>query len=847
MTKPKRLVVIDGKSVFYRGYFAMPGLSTKDGTPTGGVFGFASLALEIIKKLEPDYVCVAWDKKGTSIRRRKEILPTYKAGRKTPPQDFFDQIPILYEMLDAFGWPLYEFDDYEADDIMGTLAKQAETQNIETCLVSSDLDMLQLVSPLTHMYAMKKGLANIELYNPETFEEKYSIRAEQFLDLKALKGDGSDNIPGVPGVGEKTAVQLLVEHQTLDGVYENIDSIKPAVQKKLLAGKELAYISKQVAELWCDAPLELDLEAMDVHDLDVVKLAALLKQLEFHSLVKRLPSHMQDEQVSSGLYVARTQEALTIRPWTDDISIDQVAAVHVYENMVWLSTDRTSVMVRSITDVPTRMWQLLGMSRVVGYDIKAILHTLVKSQVETAIDEVHDLRQAAFLLDPLVRDRSLGALLGGELDESDPGEVLAAVWNIYDAQNEAFSHKPELEKIAREYDFPLARLLFLIEQRGVKIDTDKLAAMSAELGREYQQLEQQMYEMVGYEFNIGSPAQLSEVLFTKLQLPTTGIKKGKTAYSTGQKELDKLRGQHPIIELIERTRELAKLKNTYVDALPKLVDGRSRLHTTFNQDVAATGRLSSTAPNLQNIPIRSELGRKIREAFVAEPGNTLVSADYSQFELRLAAVLAGDTQLIEDFNNDLDIHTKTASDVWHIPMEQVTKEQRRAAKVINFGVLYGMSPHGLAAAAHMPFTDAKRFIDEYFHLRQPIRAFIDHTLTQAEEQGYVSTFYGRRRPTPDIKSSNFMVREAAKRAAANMPIQGTEADLMKRAMLALEQNLGSRGEQILQIHDSILVECPDEEADQVGQILRDTMQNIAPELAIKLRVDVSIGQTWGEL
>jgi DNA polymerase-1 len=843
----KRLVVIDGKSVFYRGYYAMPGLSTRDGTPTGGVFGFASLALEIIKKLEPDYVCVAWDKKGTSIRRRLELMPEYKAGRKRPPQDFFDQIPILHEMLDAFGWPLLECDDYEADDIMATLARKAEKEDIETCLISSDLDMLQLVSPLTHMYAMKKGLANIELYNPANFEAKYGIRVDQFLDLKALKGDGSDNIPGVAGVGEKTAISLLQSYQTLDGVYENLDDIKPSVSKKLEAGKASAYLSKKVAELWFDAPVTLDLAAMNAHDLDVVKLADLLRKLEFHSLLKRLPRHMQDEFGHGGLYVEHKIDALKIVPWADEIQIDETVALHVHEGEVWLSLNENEVMTSPVSEVAEKTWKLLGMSKVIGYDVKATLHELDGLDVMTAIDEVHDLRQAAFLLDPLVRDRSLMALLGSDLDETNPGEVAAALWSVYRAQTEAFTHKPEVAKIARDYDFPLVRLLFDIERRGVKIDVVRLAKMSQELGREYQRLQQEMYDLVGYEFNIASPAQLSEVLFTKLQLPTAGIKKGKTGYSTGQKELDKLRGQHPIIELIERTRELAKMKNTYVDTLPKQVDARDRLHTTFNQDVAATGRLSSTNPNLQNIPIRSELGKTIREAFVAEKGNVLVSADYSQFELRLAAVLAHDAEMIEDFNNDLDIHTKTASDVYGIPLSEVTKDQRRAAKVINFGVLYGMSPHGLAAAAHMSFFEAKQFIDGYFEVRKPIREFIDATLAQAKDEGYVVTYYGRRRPTPDVNSSNFMVREAAKRAAANMPIQGTEADLMKKAMLVVEQKLGDLGQQILQIHDSILVECPHENADTVGAILKEEMEKIAPELPVKLKVDVSHGQNWGEL
>ena len=843
----KRLVIIDGKSIFYRGYFAMPGLSTKDGTPTGGVFGFASLAIEIIKKLNPDYVCVAWDKKGTSIRKRLEILPTYKAGRKTPPQDFFDQIPILHELLDAFSWPLYECDDYEADDIMGTLAKKAEKEGIETCLISSDLDMLQLVSPLTHMYAMKKGLANIELYNPETFEAKYGISVEQFLDLKALKGDTSDNIPGVPGVGEKTATALLQEYTTLDAVYENIDEIKPSVQKKLVAGKDSAYMSKQVAELMCDAPVELDVDDMNVHDLDVPKLKKLLADLEFHSLVRRLPAHMLDDGGTNGLFVETKLTPLDVVAWRDELSIDEVAVLHVHEGEVWLSLDDGALMKRPLAEVPADVWQALGMSRVVAYDAKTLLHTLANEGVQTAIYEVHDIRQAAFLLDPLQRDRTLSGLLGEEVDESDPGQVMAALWSLYGAQKKAFEARPALAAIATKLDFPLARLLFDIEQRGVKIDSERLQKLSAELETEYLALQKNIYEVVGEEFNIGSPMQLSEVLFTKLQLPTTGIKKGKTGYSTGQKELDKLRGQHPIIELIERTREIAKMRSTYIDALPKLVDEHGRLHTTFHQDVAATGRLSSTQPNLQNIPTRSTLGKRVREAFIAEPGHVLVSADYSQFELRLAAILAGDKSMIEDFNNNLDIHVKTASDVWGIAMDDVTKEQRRAAKVINFGVLYGMSPHGLSVAAGMSLYEAKQFIDQYFVVRKPIRDFIDATLAKAEEDGFVETFYGRRRPTPDIKSSNYMVREGAKRAAANMPIQGTEADLMKRAMLAVEQKIGSLGKQILQIHDSILVECPAEHAEQISQILRTEMEAVAPELEIALKVDVSTGETWGTL
>mgnify|MGYP000566077264 CR=1 FL=1 len=843
----KKLAVIDGKSVFYRGYYAMPGLSTKDGTPTGGVFGFASLAIELIKKLEPDYVAVAWDKPKTNIRKRKEIYPEYKAGRKPAPPDFYEQIPILHELLDAFGWPLYELDDYEADDILGTFAVQAAEKGIETCLLTSDLDALQLIAPHTKVYALKNGLSNIEEFDVEYFENKYGINVHQFLDLKSLKGDSSDNLPGVPGIGEKTGVQLLQDFGTLENIYEHLDDIKPTVANKLRAGKELAFISKEVGRIWTDAPVQLDWDVADVNDTDLARVAAILNKLEFQSLVKRLPKHMQDEHSGNALAVnSFATEDMVEQPWPDQLLVSGPVVVHLENDELWLSPSRSIVHHIPIKDVDRSLWRALELATVVSYDVKQLYHELAAREINTVhFMQIHDVRQAAFLIDPLRRDRSLAALVGATLDT--PLADVQALWQVYDWQTDSFKKLPKVADIAHRFDFPLIHPLFLVEHRGIKIDKSQLAKMSKELGDEHKKLEQEMYTMAGVEFNIGSPSQLSEVLFTKLMLPTAGVKKGKTAYSTDQKTLDKLRGLHPIIELIERTRELAKLKNTYVDTLPLQTDENDRIHTTFNQDVAATGRLSSTDPNLQNIPIRSDLGRRIREAFVPDDGNVLIGADYSQFELRLAAVLAGDKEMMNDFNGDVDIHTKTAAQVYGIPMDDVTKSQRRDAKVINFGVLYGMSPHGLSVATGMSLAEAKKFIDQYFELRAPIRAYIDETLRRASTEGYVETFYGRRRPTPDVNSSNFMVREAAKRQAANMPIQGTEADLMKLAMIKIEEKLDGLGKQILQVHDSVLVEAPKENADKIADILRDTMESIAPELPIKLKVDVGIGKNWGEL
>lgn len=840
----KRLVIIDGMSVFYRGYFAMPGLSLADGTPTGGVYGFASIAIEVIKKLDPDFIAVAWDIRGTSTGKRSEIYADYKVGRTKPPDDFYAQLPLLHELLESFGWPLYELDQYEADDIMGTVAREASEKGIETCIVTGDYDMMQLISPTTHVYITRKG-SELIYFDDDAFFAKYEINVSQFIDYKALVGDTSDNIPGVRKVGPKAAAKLLTQYKDLDGVYAHIDELKGAVKQYLIDDKANAYLSQQLARIFCDIPVEFDWEEADINNTDLPAVAAKLREFEFHSLIKRLPKHMQ-EITDASLYFHESDEVnLKEIAWPDRVEIDGPLVLFVADDEVWASFNRVNVSHTTIVDVDISFWRAIEFATVISYDIKQLYHDLAKHDIYPKFSDIHDIRQAAFLLDPLRRDRSLAGLIGGELTSTV--EQIAASWQIYGWQIESLKNSDGISDIAQRFDFPLIYTLFCMENRGIKIDPKSLLVMSNELGIEYASLEQQMYKMVGYDFNIASPAQLSEVLFTKLQLPTAGIKKGKTGFSTGQKELDKLHGQHPIIELIERTRELAKLKNTYVDTLPLLADKEDRIHTTFNQDVASTGRLSSTNPNLQNIPVRTDLGRRIREAFIPGKGNIFISADYSQFELRLAAILAGDKEMIDNFNGDIDIHTKTASEVYGVAMDQVTKKQRRDAKVINFGVLYGMSPHGLSAATGMSFTEAKEFIDRYFELRSSIRKYIDDTLSNARTNGYVETYFGRRRPTPDIHSSNYMVRASAERAAANMPIQGTEADLMKLAMIEVDQRLDGLGKQILQIHDSILIEAPLKNAEKVAELLKSVMENIAPDLGIKLKVDVSIGDNWGKL
>ena len=890
----KRLAVIDGKSVFYRGYYAMPNLSTKDGTPTGGVFGFATMALEVIRRLKPDYVAVAWDKPKTNIRSRLAIYPEYKAGRKPAPPDFYEQIPVLHELLDAFGWPLYELDDYEADDIMATLAHEASKEGIETLLITSDMDALQCVGPLTKMYRLKKGLSDIELYSPESFTAKYGIEPEQFLDLKALKGDSSDNIPGVPGIGEKTAIQLLQDYKTMDGVYENLWQVKDSVRKKLEAGKESAYMSKKLAALWLDAPVPLDLERMDGHmGANPAKIAALLEKLEFRSLARQLPDilHVDLQKHESGIlnhgFTVGENCIIDDEVKLASVKIPNGAELVVYGRSAGVAGRDPKVLILSADDKLTYAFDLAKVdaakvlsrfkiqdSRFIGYDVKSSLKTLLGMGATNLPAVAHDVLVAAFTLNSLIRAQTLtdvaadvlgydGSSFENISDEELLGrgaEITAVIRAIAAKQREEFQANSKFQILNSTVDMPVIPVLARMEYAGIQLDTLYLAQFSEQIEDTISDLEQQIYGHADAEFNIASPAQLATILFDKLGLPTAGVKKGKTGYSTAASELDKLRVAHPIIDLISQYREVTKLKNTYVDTLPKLVDGHGRVHTTFNLTIAQTGRLSSTDPNLQNIPVRTELGKHIRAAFVAGKGRKFVSADYSQFELRLAAAMSGDSEMVSMFNRGADIHLTTAAEVYGRSPEDVTKQMRSAAKTINFGVLYGMSPHGLAAATGMNFTQAKSFIDEYFKVRAPLLGYLNGLKEQAKKDGYVETLLGRRRPMPDIHSSNFIVRQAAERAAMNMPIQGTEADLMKLAMVAVERKIEEfvqrqetrdmshdGTQQLLQIHDSILVECAEQDAEKVADILKTTMEAIYPDLPVKLAVDTSIGDNWGEL
>lgn len=878
-SKPKRLAIIDGKSVFYRGYYAMPNLANAEGIPTGGVFGFASMAFEVMRRLKPDYVAVAWDKPKTNIRKRLALYPEYKAGRKPAPADFYQQIPILQELLIALGWPLYELDDYEADDIMGTLAKQASAHGIETMLVTSDLDMLQLIDPLVLVYILKTGLSNIELYSPSSFEAKYGLKVSQFLDLKSLKGDSSDNIPGVPGIGEKTAINLLLEYKSLDNIYKNIDLLPDSLKNKLMAGKDLAYLSKKLSAIWTDAPIKLDLTAMDGSRADGTEIRRLLEQLQFRSLLRNLPEAILLKMDQDGGYspLSIPKGALSVvetKSQLADIDLSSASQVYITSRssgahgknpaLIILSLDGLKTYVLDVQKLPLNdLRQFLNhLCPLVGHNLKATIEVLLNLEVKIP-PIAHDTQLGGFLLNSLRREQSLSEMAefdlgyqGSSLDNLDQDEliikapvIMSVIKGLADKQKAKIKEVKPFAWLLSAIDWPIIPILAKMEIVGIELDSGYLKKMSQQIELMLTDLEQQIYGFAGGEFNVSSPSQLADILFNQLRLPSQGIKKGKTGYSTAASELEKLRDTHPIIELISTYREIAKLKNTYVDTLPRQVDEQNRLHTTFNLTIAQTGRLSSTDPNLQNIPIRTELGRQIRTAFIAGKGKKLISADYSQFELRLAAVLAKDDGLIDLFNRGADIHLMTAAEIYGRSPEDVTKQMRSAAKTINFGILYGMSPHGLSVASAMTREQATNFIEKYKQLRRPLFDYMDQVLQSAKKLGYVETLFGRRRLIPDISSTNFAIRSAAERAATNMPIQGTEADLMKLAMIKCEHLLEKYSvncRQLLQIHDSVLVECPQAEAEALASEIQAVMQSVY-ELPVRLDVSVTIGDNWGQL
>lgn len=930
MSKKPLLVLVDGSAVFHRGYHAIPHLSNKEGIPTNAVYGFTTILLKVMQDLKPEYVVVTWDKSSQTFR--KDMYAEYKATRKRQPDDLYAQVPTLKELVAALHLPFVELENYEADDIIGTLAKQAEDRGgLETVIVTGDLDELQLVDNNTRVYTMKRGFTDTVIYDHAAVKERYSVTPKQFIDVKALKGDTSDNIPGVAGIGEKGAVELIATYGSLDNVYAHLDDLKPALKTKLEAGKEIAYLSQKLSTIVCDAPVSLDLEAAQVGRYDRQVIHELFRRLEFKSLLTKLPPEMQQTSgdreltlfegagtdygvgsdpsqgssprrvhLETAKYQAITTPAelealvkeLEAQPVlafdTETTSVDTIDAELVGISVAYKAGEAYYIPVGHTEGTQLKRDAVIEAIRpafenpkigLVGHNIKYDYEMLAKYGLKPS-PVVFDTMIAAFLLNPLGRAQSLDDLAYSELgvemipiseligtgksqttfDQSliEKATTYAAEdadmsWRLYEKLREQLDVYHELneygwsmKRLADEVEWPIIEVLSDMELAGIELDVARLQLFGERLAKKIGELKDDVYAYAGEEFNLGSPAQLSQILFGRLGLSTAGLKKGKTGFSTAAAELEKLRNDHPVVELILQYREHDKLKNTYVDTLPLLVKPDGRVHTSYSQVIAQTGRLSSNNPNLQNIPVRTELGREIRAAFVAPEGRVLVGADYSQIELRVAAALANDQDMMQTFRDGIDLHQQTAAELYGVPLGEVTKDQRSAAKTINFGVLYGMSAHGLSVATGMDGKEAAGFIERYFEVRPKLKEYIEATKKFAYDEQYTATLFGRRRPCPEIRSSVYMIRQAAERVAVNVPIQGTAADIYKLAMLALAERLDDDCKLLLQIHDELIVEAPESKGEAVAELMREVMEN-AIDIGVPLAVDTAVGKNWGEL
>ncbi|MFZ5814561.1 MAG: DNA polymerase I [Bacillota bacterium] len=862
MSSKQKLVLLDGNSLANRAFYALRLFSTSEGIFTNAVYGFLTMLYKLIEEEKPDYLAVAFDKGRVTFRHAD--YAEYKGTRKAAPDEFRPQMDLLREVLTALNVPWFRVDNYEADDLLGTLAKQAAEQGIETLIVTGDRDALQLVSEKVTVMLTKKGISETVRYDPAQLMEELGLTPPQIIELKALMGDTSDNIPGVPGVGEKTALKLLQDYGSVDGVYAHLDEIKGALQTKLKENQEKAFLSRKLATIALDAPVELKPEELRLREPNYAEATALFKKLEFKSLLPKVTPAAgtaeaaevkeQEEAAAVKLVEARKVEQPGQAELGRRLALlaqmtvpagnpgrPRPVGVATAEPPLWLSGE-------AVADVAPA---LEAAEEVYGHDLKP-LYNWAYAQGAKPAPAAFDAALAAYLLDPgrtsydlegLARQYGLGELPTGDLP--DAWATRASILGQLREKMEAALEEQGLTRLFREVEMPLMPILAEMEAAGVGINQKTLIEMSGELDGRITQVTQEIYALAGTPFNIGSPKQLGEILFERLGLPAG--KKTKTGgYSTDAEVLEELAAEYPIAEKILEYRTLTKLKGTYVDALGQLIARDGRIHTTFAQTVAETGRLSSKDPNLQNIPIRIEEGRRIRKAFVPAPGHLLVAADYSQIELRVVAHYSGDPALREAFEKDQDIHTRTAAEVWGVSFGEVTPDMRRQAKAVNFGLIYGQTDFGLARAVGMSRAEAKRFIETYFEKFAGVKRYMEEKKAEAREKGYVTTLDGRKRPLPEINHRIFTIRQNAERMAINTPIQGTAADMMKRAMIAVRRALeasGLKAKMILQVHDELVFECPEGEVQDLARLVKREMEG-AMKLDVPLKVEVKAGPDW---
>lgn len=848
-----KLMILDGNSIVNRAYYGVRLLTAPDGTPTNGVFGFLSILQKLLADQEPDAVCVAFDVHAPTFRHKQ--FADYKGKRKPMPEDLVVQMPLLKEVLQTMGISCYECAGWEADDILGTVGRRCEEENWDCLIVTGDKDSFQLVTDTTHVFHVKtiKGQTTTLEYTPEVFQEEYGFAPIHIIDLKALMGDSSDNIPGVPGVGEKTATALIQNYSTIDNIYSQLESldVKDGVKKKLAAGKESAKMSYDLATIRRDVPIDFDPKQNIWKLTSNGELYTLFHRLGFQKFIDRWGLEPGEEAVAS-----EKRESLEIRELTESdlewikktIAGEEYVAVSVGENLdqIFLCDGKA---------VYSARWNDFGESYndflryVFSGEVKKAVHgqkELMRHLLDEKIDFggfVFDTELAGYLLQSSESDYSVERLTMRYCDGELSGvEGIHALKPIMDA----LMREQGMRKLYYDIELPLCEVLAEMEREGFLVDRTALYNYGESMIGTIDQLQQQIWNYAGHEFNINSPKQLGEVLFDELYLPQG--KKTKTGWSTSADVLEKLRNKHPIIQNILDYRTLTKLKSTYADGLLKVIDADGRIHTNFQMTVTATGRLSSTEPNLQNIPIRKEFGSEIRKMFVAAPGNVLVDADYSQIELRLLAHISKDTAMRDAFLSGVDFHTATASQVFNTPVEEVTARQRSNAKAVNFGIVYGISAWSLAGDIGVSTSEAKEYMDAYYEKYPGVHQYMEDIKEKAREDGYVVTLYQRRRYLPELKSSNFNTRSFGERVALNMPIQGTAADIIKLAMVNVANRLKKEkleGKLILQVHDELIVECPEKEAETVSKLLAEEMENVI-HLSVPLSVEVKTGHTWHE-
>ncbi len=893
----KKLMIIDGNSLLHRAFYALPTLTTKEGLHTNAVYGFLTMLYKIHDDYNPDYIGVAFDRKGATFRHKE--YQEYKAGRKKTPDELGMQFSVLKEVLDKLNIFRVELEGFEADDLAGTLAKHGEKNGLDVILVTGDKDYLQLINDKTKVLITRKGMTNLEVYDEKALFERYEVTPTQFIDLKGLMGDQSDNIPGVPGVGEKTGIKLLKQFDSIEGIYENIDSISgKKLVERLAENKQQAFMSKRLATIITDVPVNINIEELKREEPDYDELYNLYKELEFNSLLSKINKGNLNTYLESNSNNENNLIDSIIERIEDEKSLDNLIKKirdtnelffkiiingenYLRDNIIGIviKTDKEKtyyIDIKETDDIKhmvNRLKEVFENESIkkVGHNLKEDITALLRHDIRiNGID--FDSVIAQYIIASSQSDYGINKLaeeylhinidgeeevLGKGKKKKSFGDIslddrikyfnnfINVLFNIEKRLKEIIDQQ-NMHKLYYEVELPLIEVLANMEYEGFTVDVARLTELGEEFDKRIQDLKKNIYDLSGEEFNINSPKQLAEILFEKLGLPV--IKKTKTGYSTNAEVLDKLKGKHPIIEKILEYRHVVKIKSTYIDGLMSQINEKTnKVHSSFNQTITTTGRISSTEPNLQNIPIRTEEGRKIRKVFISRNSDyTLVDADYSQIELRVLAHISDDPKLKEAFFTGEDIHTKTASEVFNIPKDEVTSLMRSRAKAVNFGIVYGISDYGLSTDLNISRKEARKYIDNYLSNYQKVKEYMDSIIKIGKEQGYVETIFNRRRYLPELKSKNFNLRSFGERTAMNTPIQGSAADIIKVAMVKVYSELKMKkmkSKLTLQVHDELIIEAHKDELNEVKELLKNLMEN-AIELNVPLKVDMETGDSW---